>query len=146
MKDRNGVEHKSGVDNPNFALDNPFAISTSDGHDEDWTYYSEECVAKDAFEKMKANENDIHLYKYHMDFGYEVIDSWNLEGRRCVVTDIKYDTDGEEVDLPKQLVIDIPDDLDEDEIDDLVSNTISNVTGYCHFGFSTSMDKDLDIK
>lgn len=43
---------------------------------------------------------------------------------------IKYDTDGMKVDLPKE--IELPADMtDEDEISDY----ISNVTGFCHFGF-----------
>lgn len=79
MKDRNGNEHKSGIDNPDFALDNPWAISTSDGHEEDWTYYGSKEIAESTFEKLKEVENDIHLYKYNMDLGYEVIDSFSLE-------------------------------------------------------------------
>ena len=54
----------------------PYAISTSDGHDEEWTYYDSEWDAKERFEYMKSWESDIHLYKYSVEYGYEVIDSW----------------------------------------------------------------------
>lgn len=51
------------------------------------------------------------------------------------VTDIKYDTDGEEIDLPKELEIEVPFET-EDEIIDYISDEISNITGFCHKGFS----------
>jgi hypothetical protein len=54
------------------------------------------------------------------------------------ITDIKYDTDGEEVDLPKTLTIDVPSGLmDVEEVLDYISDEISNQTGFCHFGFKT---------
>jgi uncharacterized ubiquitin-like protein YukD len=56
-----------------------------------------------------------------------------------LVTNVKYDTDGEKVDLPSTLEIKIPVDLDEEEIDEFVSDKISELTGFCHKGFS--MDK-----
>lgn len=43
---------------------------------------------------------------------------------------IEWDTDGEEVSLPTE--IEIPEDMtDEEEISDY----LSDVTGFCHFGF-----------
>ena len=54
------------------------------------------------------------------------------------VTNIKYDTDGESIELPKVLEIEVSDDLDKDEIIDFISDEISNMTGFCHFGFSTN--------
>jgi len=75
-KDRNGNVHKSGIDNPNFALDFPFALSFSDGHEEDWEYFKTHIEAKQRFEECKLPQNDIHFYEYNMDFGYEVIDSY----------------------------------------------------------------------
>jgi len=54
---------------------------------------------------------------------------------KAIVTEIQYDTDGEVVTLPTQLEIDIPSDIEEDDIDDFVSDEVSNITGYCHFGF-----------
>lgn len=47
-------------------------------------------------------------------------------------TNIKWDTDGENINLPKE--IEIPEWIDienEDEISDYLSDT----TGFCHFGF-----------
>jgi hypothetical protein len=54
---------------------------------------------------------------------------------KAIVTEIQYDTDGEVVTLPTQLEIHIPSDIEEDDIDDFVSDEVSNITGYCHFGF-----------
>jgi len=53
-----------------------YAISTSDGHDEDWTFYGSKEETYEAFEKMKEYEDDIHLYEYSKEYGYEVIDSY----------------------------------------------------------------------
>lgn len=45
-------------------------------------------------------------------------------------TNIQWDTDGEDIDLPTEM--DIPADIeDEDEISDYISDE----TGFCHFGF-----------
>jgi hypothetical protein len=54
----------------------PYAISTSDGHDEDWTYYASELEAHETFIYMQGYESDIHLFKLNYNFEYEVIDSW----------------------------------------------------------------------
>lgn len=59
---------------------------------------------------------------------------------------IKWDTDGEDIDLPTE--IDIPNSITDL---DLISDYITNVTGFCHFGFDitrvnpeTSNDKDTN--
>ncbi len=53
-----------------------------------------------------------------------------------VVYNIKYDTDGVKVKLPDRLEIELPDDItDPDEIAEELSNAISDITGFCHFGF-----------
>lgn len=44
-------------------------------------------------------------------------------------TDIKWNTDGEDIDLPSEIVI--PDDFKGD-----IGDYISDVTGFCHFGYS----------
>jgi hypothetical protein len=54
----------------------PYAISTSDGHDEDWTYYDSEREVYERFEYMKEYETDVHLFKLTLNNEYEVIDSW----------------------------------------------------------------------
>ena len=45
---------------------------------------------------------------------------------------ILWDTDGEEVNLPNE--IEIPDWIDEND-DDEISDYLSDVTGFCHFGY-----------
>jgi len=58
-------------------------------------------------------------------------------GMEYTVTDIKYDTDGEQIDLPKTLTITVPEEITEGyDIDEYISNEISNITGFCHKGFS----------
>jgi hypothetical protein len=57
------------------------------------------------------------------------------------ITNIKYDTDGRKVSLPKTLQIVVPDDVVSEgyeAIEEHISDEISNRTGYCHFGFSTT--------
>ena len=56
--------------------------------------------------------------------------------RKIKVSNIKYDTDGKRIKLPKTLEINVPDDIEKDEIEDFLSDEISNITGFCHFGFS----------
>jgi len=60
------------------------------------------------------------------------------------VTYIDWDTDNEAVDLPSQLLIPIPEGMEEDieEIEDYVSDTISEDTGFCHKGFGYSLLSD----
>ena len=45
---------------------------------------------------------------------------------------IKWDTDGEEVNLPNE--IEIPDWVDKED-DDEISDYLSDTTGFCHFGY-----------
>ena len=45
---------------------------------------------------------------------------------------ILWDTDGEEVNLPNE--IEIPDWVDTED-DDEISDSLSDTTGFCHFGF-----------
>lgn len=57
------------------------------------------------------------------------------------IFDIKYDTDGEDIDLPPTLEIDLPntkvdkESIDVNDLEEELSDHISNVTGFCHFGF-----------
>jgi len=44
-------------------------------------------------------------------------------------TDINWDTDGEAIDLPTQLTVDV-------ENVEEVADALSDETGFCHFGFS----------
>ncbi len=52
-----------------------------------------------------------------------------------VVYNIEYDTDGEKIELPNRLEIELPDDTDPEDVEQLLSDEISNITGFCHFGF-----------
>lgn len=57
--------------------------------------------------------------------------------KKYLVTDIEFDTDGEELDLPTSMTIEVPDDIEDDEyeIQEYLSDEISNISGFCHFGF-----------
>jgi hypothetical protein len=56
--------------------------------------------------------------------------------KKVIVTDIEYDTDEVDVDLPTTLEIEVPSEfIDEEEICEFVSEEISNITGFCHNGF-----------
>lgn len=57
---------------------------------------------------------------------------------------IKWDTDGDK-ELLKSLPseIEIPDDLEDEEE---ISDYISDVTGYCHFGFELNFEDGREIK
>ena len=58
---------------------------------------------------------------------------------KYIVSNIEYDTDGENVDLPGQIEIEVPDEIKEyGEIEQYVSDAISDITGFCHKGFSTT--------
>jgi len=60
-----------------------------------------------------------------------------MSDKTYIVTNIKYDTDGAKVKLPKTLTITVPEDIsDPDEVVEYISDEISNETGYCHMGFS----------
>jgi hypothetical protein len=61
--------------------------------------------------------------------------------RTFLLTDIEYDTDGVKVDLPKTLEIVVPDDIE--DIEDYLSDEISNRTGFCHLGFTITPEIDL---
>ena len=59
---------------------------------------------------------------------------------KAIVSNVQFDTDEEEVDLPIEFEIEIPSDIvEEEEIDDYVSDEISNITGFCHFGFEMEL-------
>lgn len=53
---------------------------------------------------------------------------------------IQWDTDGEDIDLPTEMTVDIPNEdfvkMSTDEVNEYISNEISDITGFCHNGFS----------
>jgi hypothetical protein len=58
----------------------PFAISISDGHEEDWQYFEDKESCLETFEKMKGFYDDIHVYEYIMEMEqYEVFLSFWIE-------------------------------------------------------------------
>ncbi|MDP2692745.1 MAG: hypothetical protein Q8O88_03855 [bacterium] len=55
------------------------------------------------------------------------------------ITNIEYDTDGRKPKLPKRLKITVPSEIKGyEEIETFISDEISNRTGYCHKGFTTT--------
>lgn len=60
---------------------------------------------------------------------------------KYLVHNIKYDTDGVDVKLPDTLEIELPDDTDAEDVEDLLSDEISNITRFCHFGFLIGDEK-----
>lgn len=58
---------------------------------------------------------------------------------KYTVTNIDYDTDDKDG-LPKSLVIEVSDDLDMYDAEQYISDEISNQTGFCHKGFTTTPD------
>lgn len=54
------------------------------------------------------------------------------------IFNINYDTDGEEISLPDELVMTIPKGAKESELTELASDFISDSTGFCHNGFDWS--------
>lgn len=63
-----------------------------------------------------------------------------MKKRTYLISDIDYDTDGHKVKLPKTLNIIVPNDIGNsyEDIEQFISDEISNITGYCHKGFSTT--------
>ena len=54
------------------------------------------------------------------------------------IFNINYDTDGEELDLPKNILVWVREDLLEEVLDgDELGDLISDETGFCHFGYNT---------
>lgn len=62
------------------------------------------------------------------------------------VWDISYDTDGDVLaakELPSEMFIEIDSD---DNIDDQLSDAISDLTGFCHFGFKYDAASKEDLE
>ena len=62
-----------------------------------------------------------------------------MKTKTFTVKNIKWDTDGRKVKLPKTLKIAVQESeyVNAEEIDQFISDEISNITGYCHTGFDT---------
>lgn len=48
------------------------------------------------------------------------------------VTDVRWDTDGEQIDLPTEFTVEL--ELSE-IVEDLLGDWLSDTVGFCHFGF-----------
>ena len=60
------------------------------------------------------------------------------------VTSVDWDTDGEEADLPQEFDLEV-EHYEDTDLDDEVSDAISDKYGFCHFGFNyINEDVDLD--
>jgi len=57
---------------------------------------------------------------------------------KYLITDIEYDTDGADVNLPKKMEIEVSTGVDDENVEDFLSDKISNETGFCHNGFTFS--------
>lgn len=67
---------------------------------------------------------------------------------KYIVTNIEYDTDDTDdtSDLPKELIITVPSDVEGDEnIEQYISDKISDQTGFCHNGFAATSEIDINL-
>lgn len=72
---------------------------------------------------------------------YNVSPPW--QGNEYLVTDIEFDTDGLDVSLPKEMTVFVPKDItDGYEVNEYISDKITEETGYCHKGFSLTPEID----
>ncbi len=67
-----------------------------------------------------------------------------MKNTKYLVTNIEYDFDEEDgsSSVPTELIISVPEVLKtSEEIQDFISDEISNITGFCHFGFVSNIEK-----
>jgi len=57
---------------------------------------------------------------------------------KCIVTDIKWDTDGKPVALITSATVSVPDENCADDwcLEEYISDWLSDEIGFCHFGFT----------
>jgi hypothetical protein len=54
-----------------------------------------------------------------------------------IASNIKFDTDGEDVLFPDNIIVEVPDHItDKDEIEEVISEFLTDSTGFCHDGFT----------
>ena len=71
-----------------------------------------------------------------------------------IVTHIQWDCEGETVSLPKEMTVDVPKSIiGQQRTIDYISDKITEITNYCHFGFSLNeakkeirFDKPIEIE
>lgn len=98
---------------------------------------SYECEQEGYFE---TDTNAVCVDSERIHYSWETHHDTIFESKR-ISTNIKWDTDGEEVNLPNQMVI--PDKVDDDV--DAIGNYLSDETGFCHFGFSLVYEATVKV-
>lgn len=53
-----------------------------------------------------------------------------------IVNSIEWDIDNDDVDLPEELTVNVPDEISEQNIIEYIGNKITEITDFCHLGFS----------
>jgi len=86
-------------------------------------------------ERLEEEEEELETLESEL----EEIEEFESEHTKYQVTNIEWDFD-EDVSLPTEMEIFVPNDIEKEEIDDFISDTISDMTGFCHKGFSLNID------
>ena len=87
-----------------------------------------------------VDSDDVYVDINGITYSWETHHDATFESKR-VVTNIKWDTDDEEVDLPNQMVI--PDEIDDDAA--AIGDYLSDETDFCHFGFNIVYETTIKV-
>jgi len=89
---------------------------------------------------IECNDCDASWIDVYTLTGIDKLEPGKPQNKVFNVNNIKYDTDGENIDLPTHLSVTIAGAhlMNDDEISDHISDEISNVTGFCHKGFTVT--------
>ena len=98
---------------------------------------SYECEQEGYFE---TDTNAVCVDSERIHYSRETHHDTIFESKR-IATNIKWDTDGEEVDLPNQMVI--PDNVHDDV--NAIGDYLSDETGFCHFGFGLVYEATVKV-
>ena len=98
---------------------------------------SYECEQEGYFE---TDTNAVCVDSERIHYSRETHHDTIFESKR-IATNIKWDTDGEEVDLPNQMVI--PDKVHDDV--NAIGDYLSDETGFCHFGFGLVYEATVKV-
>jgi len=151
-----GIASGYTLDNIDEVLD--YLVATRDSADAEWfdkqinfledlTQLSYEFVfTNNDYTSLVVPSNDAELYdsicKEYLDAHNKIINS----SYSVLVTDIDWDIDeGDDCELPKTIIVNLPyseyDELEsDDEIEEYISNKITDLVGFCHNGFAIDMD------
>ena len=101
------------------------------------------CDIMDSFLKDDISKADLENLKNAIYDEYNVNEDLDDEKEPTKVTvkvsNVEWDTDDEEVDLPKEFTLTV-DHYEDTDLDDEVSDAISDEYGFCHFGFNYIVD------